>query len=49
MVRNLLKRANEELHAAVEPVSMEDLRLIFTSEGNYVYCVRPVNGDKIVL
>ena len=46
-----LKKTNEEaaLRLAAEPVSMEDLWLIFTSEGNHVYCVRLVNGDKIVL
>ena len=30
-------------------LSMEDLWLIFTSEGNHVYCVGLVNGDKIIL
>ena len=42
LVKNLLNKANEELHAAAEAVYGRSL--IFTSEGSY-YCVGLVNGD----
>ena len=44
--KNLLNKANEELHATAEAVYGRSLsHLIITS----VYCVGLVNGDKTVL